>query len=102
MIKISNISIFGFNDLEGNEQRLIKDFIMHIDFHDYKNKTKLNDLIGQIEIHKNEFFIYFFTSPERNQLEIIVGILNYIRDINQFIGDFTFLETSKYVIRYDN
>ena len=74
MIKISDIRIFGFNDLEANDQTLIKEFIMHLDYYDAKEKTNINKIIGQIEIEKREIYIYFFTSPERNQLEIVIGI----------------------------
>jgi hypothetical protein len=102
MIRISNISIFGFNDLEVNNQNIIKEFIMNLDFYDYQNKTNLNDLIGQIEMDDNNIYIYFFTSPENNQLEIIINILHYLIDKKQFRGNYTFFETVKYKLQYDN
>lgn len=101
MIKISNISIFGFNDLEAKHQSIIKELIMHIDMHDFNNKTEINNLIGQIEIDSNQIYIYFFKTPDRNQLEIIVNILHYLIDKKQFLGYYTFFEITKYNLQYD-
>jgi hypothetical protein len=101
MKKISEICIFGFNDLDAKDQSLIKEFIMHLDYYDNKEKTNINKFIGQIEIESSEIYIYFYGSPERNQLEIVIGILNYLLNRYQFKGNYTFYELSKYNLQYE-
>lgn len=99
---IDKVKSFGFIDLDGKQQSIIKEFVQHIAFYDYNLKDNIKECIFQIEILESNFIVYLNDVPNDNQLEVMNEILIYLFSKHQFHGKYIFLGLTNIKTQNDN